>query len=814
MLESSTPAQKDSPRDSLLAAALAHAAAGRAVFPCGPSKRPLTAHGYQDATYDPAAIRAWWSRYPDALIGMPTGRATGLVVLDVDQDETTGKDGEASLAALLAEHGPLPETAEVMTPRGGRHIYFRHPGAEIRIKTTASAIGRHLDIRGDGGYVILPPSVLPDGRAYQWEGSSDPDEGAEIAPMPHWLIELTAAAVSQKGNASAQSGGSEKGEAEIPEGQRNDTLFRLGRSLRAKGLTQAAIAAALIAENSERCRPPLPEEEVAAIAANAASVPAGLSPEYAAKAAKRRPLTVVGGTDAEPPAPTPDRAAVYIRAGELSRVVDESLAILEREPSGIYRQGSRLVRIGRADEREEPLGKREPDAPTLHTMTTASTVDALARHVAYLKWDARSADDKPADPPTRVADLILSREGQWRFPRLIGYTECPCVTADGRLIFDPGYDQRSGLYVLPHPIPRHRLPAKPTREVAERSLEVLREWLSTFPFASESDEAAALAAALTVVHRRPLPAAPVLGITASTPATGKSRLAECFALLATGRKAAFFTAGHTPEELEKRLDVILLSGDQAAVLDNLERPVKSDALCSITTQASKAVRVLGSSRTVDCPTNTALILTGNNLTLLGDLQRRTLLVALDAQTERPEERTFARDALAYTRDQRISLLVAALMLPVAYHAAGRPAVDANPYGSFERWDALIRRPLIWLGMPDPLASAVAMRDEDHELQGMRALYPAWWSIWGAEPITPSTILDATQRAASDAYAPPTPTELELAEAIKAVLGDGPKMTARALGWKLRQWQGRILGGFRVARAPRSAGGVRWALERV
>ena len=284
-----SPAQL--PPAAMLAAALAHADADRPVFPCGPNKRPLTPRGFKDATRDPETIRRWWAEHPAALIAMPTGTASGVFVLDVDQDEAAGKDGESSLRSLCAKHGKLPDTVEAMTPRGGRHLWFLHPGAETAIPNSASALAAHLDIRGDGGYVILPPSALPDGRCYAWEGSSDPDEGVRVTAAPDWLLGL----VVKQNQAPASS--PVPVADDIPEGRRNETLFRLGRSLRAKGLTEAAILAALQAENGARCRPPMDDTEVASIAGSVASVPAGLSPEYAAKATRRQPPAVLGAAD-------------------------------------------------------------------------------------------------------------------------------------------------------------------------------------------------------------------------------------------------------------------------------------------------------------------------------------------------------------------------------------------------------------------------------------------------------------------------------------------------------------------------------------
>ena len=108
--------------NSNLEAALRYAASGLPVFPCGANKAPLTPHGFKDATIDKPKIRQWWKQWPNALIGMPTGRTSGLVVLDVDMDAAEGKDGAASLREYLAHCGAeLPKTRCVLTPRGGRH---------------------------------------------------------------------------------------------------------------------------------------------------------------------------------------------------------------------------------------------------------------------------------------------------------------------------------------------------------------------------------------------------------------------------------------------------------------------------------------------------------------------------------------------------------------------------------------------------------------------------------------------------------------------------------------------------------------------
>lgn len=145
-----TPPPDSATATSMLEAATDMARKGIRVFPCGADKQPLTPHGFKDATDNETAIRAWWTHWPDAGIGVPTGKVNDVVVLDVDMDKVKGVDGEAALQSLLAREGAtLPTTRTIRTPRGGRHRYFKHPGRTV--KNSTSKIGPGLDIRGDGG---------------------------------------------------------------------------------------------------------------------------------------------------------------------------------------------------------------------------------------------------------------------------------------------------------------------------------------------------------------------------------------------------------------------------------------------------------------------------------------------------------------------------------------------------------------------------------------------------------------------------------------------------------------------------------------
>lgn len=162
---------------STVNAVLSYASRGIPVFPCKPDKRPWTEHGFKDATTDEAQLRSWWNVYPGALIGLPTGEASGILALDIDTKN--GARGEESLKALVAQHGQLPLTGVVRTRSGGRHFYF---AAAPGVRNSQGKIGPGIDVRAEGGYIIAPPSP-----GYAFIAGT---EGIALASAPDWLIAM------------------------------------------------------------------------------------------------------------------------------------------------------------------------------------------------------------------------------------------------------------------------------------------------------------------------------------------------------------------------------------------------------------------------------------------------------------------------------------------------------------------------------------------------------------------------------------------------------------------------------------------------
>jgi hypothetical protein len=241
--------------DPFFIAAMAYTKRGWAVLPLTPqTKQPLgklVPHGLKGATTDQEMIARWWQCEPMSNIGIRTGAASGLVVLDIDPRN----GGSDNLRELEQQNGELPHTVMSLTGGGGIHIFFQHPSGFTKNKTLAPGV----EVKADGAYVVAPPSIHPNGEAYQWEVSSHPDD-LDLAALPEWLLQL----MSREGTLKSQP--SDPAASSIPEGQRHNTLVSLAGTMRWKGISQKAIVEALLIENRSRCIPPLPYQEVTRIA--------------------------------------------------------------------------------------------------------------------------------------------------------------------------------------------------------------------------------------------------------------------------------------------------------------------------------------------------------------------------------------------------------------------------------------------------------------------------------------------------------------------------------------------------------------------
>lgn len=238
---------------SMYQAAVQYIKMGLAVFPLEErGKRPKTRNGFKDATTDAAQVKAWWQQWPNANIGIATGkRSGGIFVIDLDIDEDKGIDGYHTLEDWQRENGKFPETWTAITGRGGYHLYF-HSNSEIKNR---AGIIDGVDVRGDGGYVVAPPSVHSNGNRYEWE--YDPEE-FDLAEANNNVKYFLDTGINSPGERFSMPD-------IVNAGERNDMIFRFACMMQAKGTSDEAVFAATMAENNTKCNPPMNEKEVRVI---------------------------------------------------------------------------------------------------------------------------------------------------------------------------------------------------------------------------------------------------------------------------------------------------------------------------------------------------------------------------------------------------------------------------------------------------------------------------------------------------------------------------------------------------------------------
>jgi len=247
------------PKGSLGAAALFYASLGWTVFPLVPREKiPLLSkakggNGLKDASADAETLTAWWSKYPDANIGLTTGGASGLVVVDVD-----GADGEAALAL----YGTLPDTVESHTGKG-RHLLFL--GAP-EIRNSAGKLGPQLDVRAEGGYIVAPPSIHPNGGSYRWANGKHPGKLAPAA-LPESIAKRITGVVGsiQPVLAAAPQSAVDVIFTGVESGGRNQALTAYAGRLFAKQHGADEVLELVRAVNATKVSPPLDDAEVVAL---------------------------------------------------------------------------------------------------------------------------------------------------------------------------------------------------------------------------------------------------------------------------------------------------------------------------------------------------------------------------------------------------------------------------------------------------------------------------------------------------------------------------------------------------------------------
>lgn len=747
-----------------------------------PGKHPIAQcakRGCLDATTDEETIRAWWSRFPSANVGIATGGR--LLVIDIDPRN----GGNEGFDALVEKYGPIPDTVECLTGGGGRHLYVEVPEG-VSLKNSKSVLAQGVDIKYTGGYVVAPPSNHVSRGHYVWEASGDPADGVSLAPLPAAWI---------KAMCSTESSGTSQPRkmppvTEVMGDERNNRLFGQGRKLLADSWTKATISVALHALNQQQCAPPMDATEVDAIVENVFRKEPGLSPEYQArkdaaearKAARPKPVEK----------PPPVEPTVILVGVDEERVNDEGIAALAQHREA-YQRGGALVHVV-CDESPLRGVTRPKSAPRIVPMQPATLREYLS---ACADWVQPRKDE----PPKRVsvpksAVAAIHARGSWKGVRsLEAVVDCPMLRPDGTVVDQPGYDAQTGLLFAPTQT-FERVPVRPSHADAKAAAAKLADLFIDFPFRADPHRAAAIAALLTPLATYAFAGAkPLFLFDANVAGAGKGKCVSIISEVVQGRPMAVMAPTDDDEEARKRIMAIALSGEPLTLIDNIENRLGGAAMDAAITGQEVSDRILGSTAMVRMPLITTWYATGNNVLLKGDMQRRVVHVRLESPEAHPEDRRGFKhtNVEAYAREHRSELVTAALTMLRAWRISG-DTVDLKPWGSFAGWSDLVRGALVWCGYADPGETRIELREEaDVVTTALAGLLINWRSV-AAKTGGYATVAQVLKALDDDARLAGTTRPLAyqgLREAISE-LCPARVPTPRQLGETLRRYKGRVI----------------------
>jgi hypothetical protein len=436
------------------------------------------------------------------------------------------------------------------------------------------------------------------------------------------------------------------------------------------------------------------------------------------------------GVPAPPTGEKDERAIVYMLAGKLDLYAEQCERLLGRGRH-VYTRGGGLARIGRAAELPNIKAKdglilddRGVKRDAFQIVCVEATLGWITRRLMKLATflaDTGKGGFKPDNCPSSLVHNILDQKLWPDILPLIGITTTPFLRPDMSVCAAPGYDAATGIYCQPSAT----FPAiieNPTRVDALVALNRLTYPFAEFPL-SAAGRTVVIAHIMTLVTRPSFDTAPPFIYSAPVAGTGKTLLARMVSLLAHGI-AAPERPWTEKEELRKVLLSVLIAGDTAIHFDNVPNgaKIRSAELARFVTSPHYGDRVLGESKSTSFINRTTVCLTGNAITPVGDMARRSLVAELDADAESALGRDFTiKDLPGYILEHRPQLVMDVLTIVRAYYLAGRP--DSNrPTESFAEWSKLIRDPLTWLGMADPIETQATGTDD--ELAPLRAAFDA------------------------------------------------------------------------------------------
>jgi hypothetical protein len=512
-----------------------------------------------------------------------------------------------------------------------------------------------------------------------------------------------------------------------------------------------------------------------------------------------------GGSDAAaqpdvmPSGPT--QPIIQLVEGNYSNIIDQMETLMVPE---VYVQGPHLTR--RSQAHSEANIRRESDAVMLIMVTKEWLAKRFGEIARTQKWRTSESKWIDADITEKYLSGLIKLGGWTRIRPLDAIARSPFVRPDGSICDRPGYDPRTRVLYVPGaeypPIPEH-----PDQDSARAAIERIRGVFDQFPWKEPASESAFLSHILAEAARLAIDQCPMYFYDAPVAGTGKGLLQEMAARIVHGSEPAIRTWVSDGDEIRKSLYASVLAGDRSLWFDNIPNgnKIRSPELCSFITSSTWKDRKLGESETLGVPNKVVLVGSGNNITPVGDMARRSLVVRMDANTEKLRDRVFKipeGTMRPYVMEHRAQMLVDALTVIKAFHSSNVIFTPPVALPSFGQWSRFCRDPLLWLGFADPV---ITQKETDDETGSVGFIFETLHERFGGREFTGHDVSRIVNGM--------TDSEGELANSL-IENGCAEPNNGKKIGYWLRGCRDRISHGLKLVHAGTAKAGVKWRFIRM
>lgn len=481
---------------------------------------------------------------------------------------------------------------------------------------------------------------------------------------------------------------------------------------------------------------------------------------------------------------------------DYSVVVDKTIEAWAPREADVYTRAGGLCTVVNAGGQLEAEKMLEPETPRIFPLTTPAVSNRLMRHVRFVRKGPKGWFH--CSPPPRLVTELAAR-GEWTgIRRLMGIAETPFMRRDGTVCQTPGYDVATGFLYTPN-ADYPPIPDEPRRDDAVAALAALQEPFSDFPFVSPAAALAPVAAIMTMLARPAIRGSiPCFAFDASTKRTGKSRLTDSVAIIATGRSASRASFPEDDVELDKVMSAYALSGSRLIVLDNVTRRFGGGPLDKVLTAIDEVdFRILGRTEIARVLWTAMLMCSGNNLDFGEDTISRSILCRIESPLENPEDRIGFKhdDLLGYLRSERVRLVTAAMTVLRAWTCKGlTPDPEEFKWGGFEKWAELIPPAIVFAGGANVLTARPPKSRVSGDALGALSLIHSYLPKLSETPLTARQIVSSIYPSPRKGEPPDGFDALRDAfEQLGAISKGGQPPTVAVVSRVLTRSIGRVLG---------------------